>query len=50
MLNPDGVIIGNYRSSFAGVDLNRRFHSPDPKLHPIINELKKLMNEIKQEA
>lgn len=25
MLNVDGVIIGNYRSSFAGCDLNRRF-------------------------
>ena len=22
-LNPDGVVKGNYRSSFAGVDLNR---------------------------
>ena len=22
-LNPDGVVRGNYRSSFAGVDLNR---------------------------
>jgi murein tripeptide amidase MpaA len=22
-LNPDGVVIGNYRSSLAGVDLNR---------------------------
>jgi cytosolic carboxypeptidase protein 2/3 len=25
MLNPDGVIIGNYRTSMAGCDINRRF-------------------------
>lgn len=23
MINPDGVILGNYRTSFAGFDLNR---------------------------
>lgn len=25
MLNPDGVIIGNTRTGFAGKDLNRQF-------------------------
>jgi murein tripeptide amidase MpaA len=28
MLNPDGVINGNYRCSLAGVDLNRRWKNP----------------------
>lgn len=28
MLNPDGVIHGNYRSSLAGCDLNRRWKKP----------------------
>jgi len=25
MLNPDGVVLGNYRDSLAGEDLNRKF-------------------------
>ena len=28
MLNPDGVINGNYRCSLAGCDLNRRWKTP----------------------
>jgi hypothetical protein len=27
-LNPDGVVKGNYRSNFAGVDLNRQWVLP----------------------
>lgn len=36
MLNPDGVIYGNYRSSILGVDLNRRWKNPSKFLHPTI--------------
>jgi cytosolic carboxypeptidase protein 2/3 len=36
MLNPDGVINGNYRCSLAGCDLNRRWKYPSPILHPTI--------------
>lgn len=25
MMNPDGVVAGNYRTSFSGRDLNRKF-------------------------
>jgi len=32
MLNPDGVIIGNFRTSYCGRDLNRRFHHPNTTL------------------
>lgn len=32
MLNPDGVIIGNSRTSFSGKDLNRSFMKPDRNL------------------
>ena len=41
MLNPDGVINGNYRCSLAGCDLNRRYLNPSPHLHPTIFALKK---------
>ena len=36
MLNPDGVVYGNYRSSVLGVDLNRRWKNPSKFLHPTI--------------
>jgi hypothetical protein len=28
MLNPDGVVVGNYRCSLAGLDLNREYREP----------------------
>lgn len=43
MLNPDGVIAGNYRCSLAGVDLNRRWRNPKPDLHPTIVAMKAMM-------
>lgn len=43
MLNPDGVIYGNYRCSLLGVDLNRRWKSPNIHLHPTIYYTKKLI-------
>jgi murein tripeptide amidase MpaA len=29
MVNPDGVILGNYRTGMAGCDLNREFIDTD---------------------
>jgi hypothetical protein len=43
MLNPDGVIYGNYRSSMLGVDLNRRWKNPSKYLHPTIYYTKSLI-------
>jgi len=43
MLNPDGVIIGNYRTDILGNDLNRRYLYPDQNEHPNIYYLKKLV-------
>lgn len=43
MLNPDGVINGNYRTSLAGCDLNRRWKTPSNLLHPIVYSVKELV-------
>lgn len=34
MINPDGVIYGNFRCNLAGVDINRNWIDPDKNLHP----------------
>jgi len=46
MLNPDGVINGNYRCSLAGCDLNRRWKTPNKTLHPTIYHTKRLVKQI----
>lgn len=49
MLNPDGVVYGNYRCSLLGVDLNRRWKHPHPVLHPTIYYAKKLVKILSRE-
>ena len=46
MLNPDGVINGNYRCSLAGCDLNRRWKFPSKALQPTIYHCKKLIKHV----
>ena len=46
MLNPDGVIVGNYRCNLAGFDLNRVWDDPDPELHPTIAAAKGLLQQL----
>lgn len=43
MLNPDGVIYGNYRCSLLGCDLNRKWLQPNKFLHPTIFYTKQLI-------
>lgn len=50
MLNPDGVINGNYRCGLAGVDLNRCWIDPSPKLHPTIYHAKQMLRQFKEET
>lgn len=43
MMNPDGVIHGNYRTGLAGVDLNRRWKKPQKTLYPTVQAAKGLI-------
>jgi cytosolic carboxypeptidase protein 2/3 len=45
MINPDGVVWGNYRCSISGMDLNRKWKNPDGVLFPEITSIKKLVAE-----
>lgn len=47
MLNPDGVIFGNNRTSLAGVDLNRTWKRPVKSEHPTIWHWKALIRDLK---
>ncbi|XP_042229939.1 uncharacterized protein LOC121871568 [Homarus americanus] len=43
MVNPDGVYIGNYRSSLMGFDLNRAWGEASPWGHPTIHAARDLL-------
>ena len=49
MLNPDGVIVGNYRCSLAGVDLNRNWDTPSRKLNPTIYYTKNMIRRFMED-
>ena len=49
MLNPDGVIVGNYRCSLAAKDLNRNYRNPQKGMFPTVWHLKDLIVEIKRQ-
>ncbi len=46
MMNPDGVVCGNYRTSLAGCDLNRRWINPNEILHPEIFYAKQMIMKL----
>ena len=48
MVNVDGVICGNSRTSLSGCDLNRRWINPDEYIHPEIYYLKELITNFKK--
>ena len=43
MMNPDGVLVGNSRTSFAGCDLNRRWIKPNEVIHPEVFKTKQII-------
>jgi len=49
MLNPDGVIVGNYRCSLTGKDMNRNFRHPRKQTFPIIYHMKELIQTLQRE-
>ena len=49
MLNPDGVIVGNYRCNLSLVDLNRQWIDPVKKSHPTIYHAKQMIKRMKEE-
>ena len=49
MLNPDGVIVGNYRTSFSGVDLNRVYKRSIAELFPTVFHIKSMMKRLAED-
>lgn len=45
MLNPDGVIVGNYRTSLGGHDLNRQWLNPSMRQSPEIYAIKDMIKK-----
>lgn len=43
MLNPDGVVLGNYRTSLSGQDLNRQWVSATTRLFPEIFSTRQML-------
>lgn len=48
MINPDGVVFGNYRTSLSGKDLNRKFKAKNVELFPEIMNLKNFVIKLKK--
>ncbi|KAK3103578.1 hypothetical protein FSP39_020320 [Pinctada imbricata] len=49
MLNPDGVIVGNYRCSLAGRDLNRNYKTVLKDAYPSVWHTKNMIRKLLQE-
>ena len=49
MINPDGVICGNFRTSVAGSDLNRRWKNPFQTVYPEIFNSKEMVLKMASE-
>lgn len=48
MLNPDGVVAGNFRTSYSGKDLNRQFDKLNKFIYPEIYALDQFAKDLKQ--
>ncbi|CAD6204805.1 GSCOCG00002990001-RA-CDS [Cotesia congregata] len=50
MLNPDGVFLGNYRSTLMGVDLNRAWNRISEWIHPTLFATRTLLEGLDKNA
>jgi len=50
MLNPDGCVLGNHRTNYARLDLNRQWEMPTKEKSPPIYYLKGLMTNLVNEG
>ena len=50
MLNPDGVIHGQYRANMTGSDLNRQWATPSAEEHPTIWHAKALIQRLQTDC
>lgn len=48
MLNPDGVIVGNYRCSLAARDLNRNYRHPRKESFPTVWHTKNMIETVQE--
>ena len=48
MMNPDGVLLGNYRTGALGRDLNRQFNNASRFLYPTVAAFKILVKQLKK--
>ena len=46
MMNPDGVIVGNYRCSLAGRDLNRNYRTKLKDAYPTVWHTKAMVKRL----
>ncbi|EDV29290.1 uncharacterized protein TRIADDRAFT_19871, partial [Trichoplax adhaerens] len=49
MINPDGVIVGNYRCSLIGRDLNRSYNTSLASAYPPVYHIRKLVQKLLKE-
>lgn len=49
MVNPDGVVVGNYRSNLSGCDLNRNWNTDKKSLYPEIVAIRNYLAELAKE-
>jgi len=49
MLNPDGVIVGNYRTSLSARDLNRNYRHPRQMTFPTVWHTKQMVDHFSKD-